>query len=118
MLSVGGAPSLGIFCTKSLIQDAPAQAASSSRPSSLMAIPARRIARTCLRAAAPSTGEGAGDWATTRAGRAEPATASRATSGQRRTADLTMLGAEGDARLSKLDAPGRNTVAIRGACHT
>src|SRR5438477_365633 len=49
MLSVGGAPSRGRFCTKSRIHCACDQASSSSFPSTVMpAPPDRRIARTCF----------------------------------------------------------------------
>src|SRR5438552_521229 len=48
MLSVGGAPSCGSRCTKSLIHAACAQACSSSRPSTVMDALRRRVARICL----------------------------------------------------------------------
>src|SRR5882757_8914376 len=78
MLSVGGAPSFGIFCTKSVIQEADVHAASSRCPSSLMVVFCNRTARTCF------TG---GAWAASGA-----AMTSRRVSGQRRTGDLTVSG--------------------------
>src|SRR6266576_668038 len=49
MLSEGGAPSCGIFCTKSSIHRARVQSESSSRPSTRTTPPGIRTATTCLR---------------------------------------------------------------------
>src|SRR6266516_6986519 len=75
MLSLGGAPSCGIFCVKSVIQCASAHAGSSSRPSRRIAPAAMRVAVTTLWGGGPVGGPaggtpGAGLWTAAASGAA------------------------------------------------